>query len=239
MAMIRTIAIDDEPLALKLVTGYISRTPFLELVASFDNPVSAIEFLNQNEIDAVFLDIQMPHLNGTEFARLLTGGPKIIFTTAYEQYAIEGYKLDVVDYLLKPFGYEEFLRAALKLRDRIDFNTKKEVVVEANKNFLFLKSEYKIYRINFDDILYVEGLKDYVKVFMYRQPRPMLSLTTLKAMESRLPSDRFMRVHRSYIVNLNRIELIERQRIIYGDTYIPVGDQYKELFQTWVENNFI
>lgn len=239
MAMIRTIAIDDEPLALKLVTGYISRTPFLELVASFDNPVSAIEFLNQNEVDAVFLDIQMPHLNGTEFARLLTGGPKIIFTTAYEQYAIEGYKLDVVDYLLKPFGYEEFLRAAMKLRDRMDFNAKKEVVVEANKNFLFLKSEYKIHRINFDDILYVEGLKDYVKVFMYRQPRPMLSLATLKAMESRLPSDRFMRVHRSYIVNLNRIELIERQRIIYGDTYIPVGDQYKELFQTWVENNFI
>jgi len=237
--MIRTIAIDDEPLALKLVTGYIIRTPFLELAASFDNPVSAIEFLQQNEVDAIFLDIQMPHLSGTEFARLLNGGAKIIFTTAFEQYAIEGFKLDVVDYLLKPFGYEEFLRAAMKLRDRMAFQPRNEVVVEANNDFLFLKSDYKIHRINFNEILYVEGLKDYVKVFLYGQPRPLLSLTTLKAMESRLPAERFMRVHRSFIVNLNRIELIERQRIIYGEIHIPVSDQYKEIFQAWVEKNFV
>ncbi|HBZ65474.1 MAG TPA: DNA-binding response regulator [Bacteroidales bacterium] len=235
----RTIAIDDEPLALKLVTGYIIRTPFLELAASFDNPVSAIEFLQQNEVDAIFLDIQMPHLSGTEFARLLNGGAKIIFTTAFEQYAIEGFKLDVVDYLLKPFGYEEFLRAAMKLRDRMAFQPRNEVVVEANNDFLFLKSDYKIHRINFNEILYVEGLKDYVKVFLYGQPRPLLSLTTLKAMESRLPAERFMRVHRSFIVNLNRIELIERQRIIYGEIHIPVSDQYKEIFQAWVEKNFV
>ena len=235
--MIRTIAIDDEPLALKLVTGYIIRTPFLELAARFDNPVSAIEFLQQNEVDAIFLDIQMPHLSGTEFARLLNGGAKIILTT--EQYAIEGFKLDVVDYLLKPFGYEEFLRAAMKLRDRMAFQPRNEVVVEANNDFLFLKSDYKIHRINFNEILYVEGLKDYVKVFLYGQPRPLLSLTTLKAMESRLPAERFMRVHRSFIVNLNRIELIERQRIIYGEIHIPVSDQYKEIFQAWVEKNFV
>lgn len=237
--MIRTIAIDDEPLALRLITGYISRTPFLELKSSFENPLAAIEFLQNNEIDAIFLDIQMPDLTGTDFARVLSGGPKIVFTTAYEQYAVEGFKLDVVDYLLKPFGYEDFLRAALRLQERIEKPGENHVVVEANSDFLFLKSEYKIRRINFEDILFVEGLKDYVKVYLRGQPRPLLSLTTLKALESRLPAGRFLRVHRSFIVNLRRIELIERNRIIFGETHIPVGDQYKEAFQAWVDQNFI
>lgn len=237
--MIRAIAIDDEPLALKLVTGYIERTPFMQFVAGFDNPISALEYLHQNQVDAAFVDIQMPDLNGTDFVRMLQGDTKVVFTTAYEQYAIEGFKLDVVDYLLKPFGYEEFLRAALKIRERLQPNQLPQIQVESNSQFLFLKSDYKVRRINFEEIRYVEGLKDYVKVFLKGQPKPLLSLVTLKQLETRLPTDRFMRIHRSFIVNLNQIELIERNRIVFGDTYIPVGDQYKDGFQDWVDRNFV
>lgn len=237
--MIRAIAIDDEPLALKLVTGYIERTPFMQFVAGFDNPISALEYLHQNQVDAAFVDIQMPDLNGTDFVRMLQGDTKVVFTTAYEQYAIEGFKLDVVDYLLKPFGYEEFLRAALKIRERLQPNQLPQIQVESNSQFLFLKSDYKVRRINFEEIRYVEGLKDYVKVFLKGQPKPLLSLVTLKQLETRLPTDRFMRIHRSFIVNLSQIELIERNRIVFGDTYIPVGDQYKDGFQDWVDRNFV
>lgn len=237
--MIRAIAIDDEPLALKLVTGYIERTPFMQFVAGFDNPISALEYLNQNQVDAAFVDIQMPDLNGTDFVRMLQGDTKVVFTTAFEQYALEGFKLDVVDYLLKPFGYEEFLRAALKIRERLQPNQLPQIQVESNNQFLFLKSDYKVRRINFEEIRYVEGLKDYVKVFLKGQPKPLLSLVTLKQLETRLPTDRFMRIHRSFIVNLGQIELIERHRIVFGDTYIPVGDQYKDGFQDWVDRNFV
>lgn len=237
--MIITLAIDDEPLALRLVTGYIQRTPFLHLAASFDNPLNAIEFIHDNKVDAIYLDIQMPDLNGTEFARLLKGGPKVVFTTAYEQFALEGFKLDVVDYLLKPFGYEEFLRSAHRLQERLGSLPQPIVEIGANQEFLFIKSEYKIRRIMFDDILYVEGLKDYVKIFLKSAPRPLLSLITLKSLEARLPTDRFMRVHRSYLVNLKQISLIERNRIIFGDVHVPVGDQYKGLFQSWVDQNFL
>lgn len=237
--MIRTIAIDDEPLALRLLQGYIERTPFLTMVATFDNPLSAMEFLQKSSAEAIYLDIQMPDLRGTEFARLMAGGPKIIFTTAYEQFALEGFKLDVVDYLLKPFGYEEFLRSAVRLRERIAPVDVEPVEIGSNNDFLFIKSDYKIRRINFNEILFIEGLKDYVKVYLHGQPRPLLSLITLKALEARLPSALFLRVHRSFIVNLTRIEMIERNRIIFGETHIPVGEQFREAFHRWVEQNFI
>jgi DNA-binding LytR/AlgR family response regulator len=237
--MIHTIAIDDEPLALKLVTGYIERTPFMQCVAGFDNPISALEYMSHNKVDAAFVDIQMPDLSGTDFVRMLQGDTKVVFTTAYEQYALEGFKLDVIDYLLKPFGYEDFLRAARKVRDRLQSAHPQQVQIESNNQFLFLKSDYKVRRINFEDIRYVEGLKDYVKVFLKGQPKPLLSLVTLKQIESRLPADRFMRVHRSFIVNLGQIELIERNRIVFGDTYIPVGEQHKDGFQEWVDKNFV
>jgi Response regulator of the LytR/AlgR family len=237
--MIRTIAIDDEPLALQLVTGYISKTPFLELAGSFDNPVSAMEFIEQEPVDLIFLDIQMPDLTGTEFARLLHGGPKIVFTTAYEKYALEGFRLDAVDYLLKPFGYEEFLTAAQKVRKLIELEQKAAPTIEANNEFLFLKSDYKIRRINFNDILYIEGLKDYIKVYLKDEPKPILSLSSLKAIEGKLPSSKFMRVHRSFIVNLDRVTTIERFRIVFGSVYIPVSDQYKEKFQEFLDKNFL
>jgi two-component system, LytTR family, response regulator LytT len=238
--MIRVLAIDDEPLALQLVEGYIKKTPFLELAGSFDNPLSAMEFIEHEQVDLLFLDIQMPDLTGTDFARILVNGPKIIFTTAYEKYALESYKLDAVSYLLKPFEYEEFLEAAQKAKRLIDLEQKAAASqLESNSEFLFLKSDYKIRRINFNDILYIEGLKDYVKVFLVGEHRPVLSLSSLKIMEEKLPTTKFMRVHRSFIVNLDRIQTIERMRIIFGETYIPVSDQYKEKFQEYIDKNFL
>jgi two-component system, LytTR family, response regulator LytT len=236
---IRTIAIDDEPLALQLVSGYIEKTPGLSLEGRFDNPLDASEYLLNNGIDLVFVDIRMPDLSGIEFTRLMDKGPKVIFTTAYEKYAIEGYKLDVVDYLLKPFSYEEFLSAVHKAQKLITLEQKALSEVEANNEFLFLKSEYKIKRINFNDILFIEGLKDYVKVYIQNVPKPILSLSSLKLLETKLPREKFMRVHRSFIVNLQKIDTIERSRIVFGKTYIPVSDQYKEEFQKFLDKNFI
>jgi two-component system, LytTR family, response regulator LytT len=237
---LRTIAIDDEPLALKLVSDYIRKTPFLELAGVFENPLEAVEFLEKENADLIFLDIQMPNLLGTEFAGMVDENTKIIFTTAYSQYALQGYKLDVVDYLLKPFSYEEFLAAAMKARKRIsEARTSQTTQIEANAEYLFLKSEYKIRRINFNEILYVEGLKDYIKVYLRNEEKPVLSLSSMKAIEEKLPSERFMRVHRSFIVNLQRVETIERSRIVFGKTWIPVSDQYKEKFQQFLDRNFL
>lgn len=237
--MITTIAIDDEPLALQLVTGYIEKTPGLKLLGKFDNPIDAAEFLADRTVDLIFVDIQMPDLSGIEFTRLLEKGPKVIFTTAFEKYALEGYKLEIVDYLLKPFSYEEFLVAIQKVQRLTSLEKRAAIKVDANNEFLFLKSDYKIKRINFNDILYIEGLKDYVKVYTQNNPKPLLSLTSLKLLESKLPESKFMRVHRSFIVNLEKIDTIERSRIVFGKEYIPVSDQYKERFQVYLDKNFL
>ena len=237
--MIRTIAIDDEPLALKLISGYITKTPFLELVNTFDNPLSVLEFLENDSVDLIFADIQMPDLTGTEFVRLMEKGPKVVFTTAYERYAVEGFKLNAVDYLLKPFSYEEFVVSAQKVQRLLDLEQKALPQIEANNEFLFLKSEYKIRRINFNDILYIEGLKDYIKVFVKNEEKPILSLSTLKMVESKLPAKHFMRVHRSFIVNLDKIDTIERSRIVFGKEYIPISEQYKDSFQEFLDRNFL
>ena len=237
--MITTIAIDDEPLALQLVTGYIGKTTVLKLLGAFDNPIDAAEFLADTTVDLIFVDIQMPDLSGIEFTRLLEKGPKVIFTTAYEKYALEGYKLEIVDYLLKPFSYEEFLVAIQKVQRLMSLEKRAAIKVDANNEFLFLKSDYKIKRINFNDILYIEGLKDYVKVFTQNNIKPLLSLTSLKLLESKLPESKFMRVHRSFIVNLEKIDTIERSRIVFGKEYIPVSDQYKDRFQEYLDKNFL
>ena len=237
--MITTIAIDDEPLALHLVAGYIEKTPGLKLIGKFDNPIDAAEFLTDTSVDLIFVDIQMPDLSGIEFTRLMEKGPKVIFTTAFEKYALEGYKLEIVDYLLKPFSYEEFLVAVHKVQKLLSLEQKVPAKVDVNNEFLFLKSDYKIKRINFNDILYIEGLKDYVKVYTQNTPKPVLSLTSLKLLESKLPDNRFMRVHRSFIVNLEKIDTIERSRIVFGKEYIPVSDQYKDRFQEYLDKNFL
>jgi two-component system, LytTR family, response regulator LytT len=237
--MTSVIAIDDEPLALKLITDYIIKTSGLKLVGKFENPLEAAQFVSENSIDLVFTDIHMPDLSGIEFTRAMEKGPKVIFTTAFGKYALEGYKLDIVDYLLKPFSYEEFLKAVQKANRLIRIERGSLSKVEANEEFLFLKSDYKIKRINFNDILYIEGLKDYVKVYIQNISKPVLSLSSLKLLENKLPADKFMRIHRSFIVNLHKIDTIERSRIVFGKTYIPISDQYKEKFQEFLDKNFL
>jgi DNA-binding LytR/AlgR family response regulator len=209
------------------------------MAGTFDNPLDAIDFLHKESVDLILIDIQMPDLTGTEFVRSLESSPKVIFTTAYPQYAIEGFKLNAIDYLLKPFSYDEFLKAVQKAYKQAELEAGAVTTVEANSQFLFLKSEYKIRRINFNDILYIEGLKDYIKVFIKGEAKPILSLNSIKALEQKLPDDRFMRVHRSFIVNLEQIDTIERSRIVFGKEYIPISDQYKEKFQAYLDKNFL
>ncbi len=237
--MITVIAIDDEPLALQLIVDYIQKTPDLTLAGKFDNPLEAAQFISNNHVDIVFTDIQMPGLTGIEFTRSMINGPVVIFTTAFEQYAIDGFKLDIADYLLKPFTYEEFLTSVHKAERMIRSTAKPADEVLSNNEFLFLKSDYKIKRINFRDILYIEGLKEYVKVYTIHSYKPVLSLSSLKNLEMKLPADKFMRVHRSFIVNLGKIDTIERSRIVFGKKYIPVGDQYRDRFQEFIDRNFL
>ena len=237
--MIRVVAIDDEPLALQLVKGYVEKTPGLELAGAFDNPVDAVTFIQSFEVDLVLLDIQMPDLTGTELARVISGGPKVIFTTAYEKYALEGFRLDAVDYLLKPFSYAEFLRAVQKAERLIGAKQTQLPSLEVSNDFLFIKSESRIRRINFSEIHYIEGLTDYVKIWPKDEKKPVLSQSTLKALEARLPADRFMRVHRSFIVSLETVRVIERGRIVFGEVRIPVTEQYIDNFRKFLDRNFI
>jgi two-component system, LytTR family, response regulator LytT len=237
--MITVIAIDDEPLALQLIVDYIRMTPDLMLAGQFENPLEAAQYISENHVDIVFTDIQMPGLNGIEFTRSMVNSPVVIFTTAFTKYAIEGFKLDIADYLLKPFTYEEFLTSVHKAERMIRSVTKPADNVLSNNEFLFLKSDYKIKRINFQNILYIEGLKEYVKVYTIHSEKPILSLSSLKILEIKLPADKFMRVHRSFIVNLEKIETIDRSRIVFGNKYIPVGDQYKDKFQKFLDKNFL
>jgi DNA-binding LytR/AlgR family response regulator len=241
------IAVDDEPLALGLVCTFIDQTPFLNLVGRFASAVEALKAIHTQKIDVIFLDIQMPDLNGIELARVLDHGtnankPRIIFTTAYNNFALEGYKVDALDYLLKPFNYEEFWRAANKALSYFELVNKSTTASAENHNqeerieneYLFLKVEYQLVRIALNDILYIEGLKDYVKVWLQSSEKPILSLTSLKSLEERLPSKRFMRIHRSFIVSLDKINSITRGSVHIGSINITVGDQYKEAFGHFV-----
>src|ERR1700733_1025218 len=240
--IINCIAVDDEPLALGLVTSFIGQTPFLNLVGKFSSAVEALKAVHSQKIDVIFLDIQMPDLNGIELARVLDNSksdkPRIIFTTAYNQFALEGYKVDALDYLLKPFNYEEFLHAATKALNYAELVEKSNTPAPATATatlpaeeriedeYLFLKVEYQLVRIALNDILYIEGLKDYVKVWLKSQEKPILSLTSLKSLEEKLPAKKFMRVHRSFIVSLDKINSITRNALQIGKVNITVGDQY-------------
>ncbi|SEO65492.1 two component transcriptional regulator, LytTR family [Flavobacterium sp. CF108] len=239
MTVLKCIAVDDEPLALKLVETFIEQTPFLQLTASCDNAVEAMSLIREKQPDLVFLDINMPNLTGMELARLLQEQPglvpKIVFTTAYNHYAIEGYKVNAVDYLLKPFSYEEFLRAANKVLQITEEASNNFQTVAADDEFIFLKVEYQWVRIPLKEILYIESLKDYVKVHLDDSQKGVLSLISLKALEEKLPSAKFMRVHRSFIVSLDKINAITKNSIFIGKTEITVGEQYKETFKTIVD----
>ena len=190
-------------------------------------------------MDLIFLDIQMPDLTGTELTKSLIDGPKVVFTTAYEKYAIESYKLDAVDYLLKPFVYEDFLRASQKALKLIKLERNATSQVDPKNEFIFIRSEYKIRKIKLDNLLFIEGLKDYVKIYVEDDKRPIFSLNKLKNLEEKLPKSKFMRVHRSYIVNLEKIETIDRSRIILGNNVVSVSAQYKDEFQKYLDNNFL
>ncbi|MBW1655456.1 LytR/AlgR family response regulator transcription factor [Flavobacterium quisquiliarum] len=240
MTILRCIAVDDEPLALKLVETFIHQTPFLELITTCDNAVDAMGIIREEKPDVVFLDINMPNLTGMELARLLQDQagplPKIVFTTAYNHYAIEGYRVNAVDYLLKPFSYEEFLRASskvLQLHEEANNNAFQNIA--ADDEFIFLKVEYQWVRISLKEICYIESLKDYVKVHLEDSQKAVLSLISLKALEEKLPSSKFMRVHRSFIVSLDKISAISKNSIFIDKIEITVGEQYKEAFKTMVD----
>jgi len=236
--IINCIIVDDEPLSLDLLEGYVNKTPFLNLIARCNNAFEAIEVINNSRIDLIFLDIQMPDLSGIELSKTLQKGPKIIFTTAFEQYALEGFKVEALDYLLKPISYPEFLTAANKAKKWFDL-TSNISTVEDEQNSIFVKSEYRLVKIELNKVLYIEGLKDYVKIVSEDQDKAVLSLMSLKSLETKLPVTKFMRVHRSYIVHLDKITTIERNRIVFGKTYIPIADKYKDTFQEFLSKRFL
>jgi two-component system LytT family response regulator len=237
--IIKCLAIDDEPLALKQISSYIEKTPFLEAVALCHSAFDAIEFLANNEVDLMFVDINMPDLNGLDFVKSLTQKPQIIFTTAYSEYAIEGFQVDALDYLLKPISYPVFLKSANKAKNWFELNRKQQESVQTTQDSLFVKSEYKMVRIFLSEIKYIESANEYIQIHLIND-EPVTTLVRLKVMEEQLPKDKFMRVHRSFIVNLDRIKVIERNRIVFDHTvYIPVGEQYKEKFQEFVDKTFL
>ena len=235
---ITCIAIDDEPLAVKKIAGYIQKIPFLELVAECRSAFEAMEILRSNNIQLMFIDINMPDINGMEFVKSLTDKPYVVFTTAYSEYAVEGFQVEAVDYLLKPVSFVNLLKAANKVKDLVDLKANR--LPEKGKSttgHFFVKSEYKQVRIELDQIKYIESQHEYIKIFLIDSP-PVLTQLSLKSVEELLPTDRFMRVHRSFIVQLSKISVIERNRIVFdGKIYIPVSDQYKEKFQAFMDGN--
>lgn len=240
--MIRCIAIDDEPLALAQIAAYIKKIPYLELVGKCRDGLEAMKILDETTVDLMFVDINMPDLNGLDFVRSLSVKPKVIFTTAYSEYAIDGYKVEAVDYLLKPFSFQDLLGAADRARRQIEDKSVAEAVtpqVDAQEMTLFIKNDYRINRINLKDIIYVESMGEYLRIFLEDQPKPLMPLMSMKRMEEILPEKTFMRVHRSYIVNLEKIQEISRMRIIFGDVYIPVGDNYKQKFLEYINERSI
>jgi two-component system LytT family response regulator len=215
--MIRCIVVDDKPLAIDILEAYIAKVPYLSLVFQTQNPLDALDYLRKQPVDLVFLDIQMPELNGLQFISLAAGRPRVILTTAYPDFALEGYAHDVVDYLLKPIPFERFLQAVEKVRS---------LAVPKESGSLFVKTEHRIQRVPLEDILYIEARQNYVCIFM--GSGRIMSLQNIKAIEERLPPLRFIRVHKSYIVSLEKIDTVEKSRIFIGEAVIPIGDSYRE-----------
>lgn len=235
---ITCVIVDDEPMALNLVESYVEKTPFLVLKKKCNSAIEAMEFVKNESVDLLFLDIQMPDLTGIEFSKMLPKETRVIFTTAFDQYALEGFKVEALDYLLKPFDYAEFLVAANKANTWFELvKGKKQNIVSDEKEFLFVKSEYKQLRIKLADVLYFEGLKDYIKIWLKDNPKPILTLMSLKSLEKELPPANFMRVHRSYIVSLNNIDVVERSQILINNQRITVSEQYKSRFLEFINNN--
>ena len=261
--LIRCLAIDDEPLALQQIAAYIGKVPFLELAAQCQSALEARQFLEHDTVDAIFCDINMPDLNGMDFVKSLVVPPLIVFTTAYAEYAVEGFRVNAVDYLLKPFGMQDFQRAAMRLKERIQTLSQPLPMREGSGYtqdgasvaslstplphreglgeglYFFLKTDYRIVKVSIADIRYVEAMSEYLKVYLDSEAKPIVTLLSMKKMEERLP-DSFMRIHRSYIVNLTKIQEVNKNRIIMDkDTYLPIGDSYREAFQAYLETKFL
>lgn len=229
------VIIDDEPLAADLLASYAEKVPFLMLQGTFNSATEAIKTIREKKIDLIFLDIQMPELSGLEFARIIDEETKIVFTTAFSQYAIEGYKVNALDYLLKPISFEKFLEVANKALRWFE-NRNKTLSMEKDR-FVFIKSEYKLQKVNFDDILYVEGVKDYVKFYLGDGSKNIMSLMNMKKVDEFLPSPEFLRIHRSYIVHMPKVSLIDRFRIVMGEQYLPISESYKDTVQKYIEEH--
>jgi DNA-binding LytR/AlgR family response regulator len=234
------LIVEDEPLARNLLTDYVKKVPFLNLVQSCSNPMDALEVLRTNSIDILFLDIQMPEITGITLLKILQKKPLVILTTAYSEYALESYELDVVDYLLKPITFDRFLKAVDKASQRLKSPPSvppSEKPPEAQTDFVFVKDGTKLVKVNFDDVLYVEGLKDYVTIHTTTQK--IISLQRLKTLEMQLPADRFIRIHHSYIVALKAIDSIHKGEVQIGNQLIPISDSYKKSFKEFIDKNHI
>ena len=248
--------VDDEPLALSLLESYIRKTPMLELSGQYASAVEAMGGLCKQPVDLLFLDIQMPELSGLDLSKMLdTSHTRIVFTTAFSQYAVDGYKVNALDYLLKPISYTDFIAAVsraqqwftsvgqyVKNEENFPNNPSPGSVPEVPpkreednlEDYIFIKSDYKILRIRFSDILYIEGLKDYVKIHLVNTSKPVLSLMSMRSLETALPSKHFFRIHRSYIVNIDKVSVFERGQIVFGDKHLPVSDSYREQLQQYI-----
>src|SRR5476651_907739 len=233
--MIRCIIVDDEPLALHILEDYMSKIPFLQLIKATTNPIEALTLVQEGNVDLVFLDVQMPELTGIQFLRIANGKAKVILTTAYPQYALEGYELDVIDYLLKPIAFDRFFKAVQKAQTVMQPAAQPLPPEPASQpqqdflsDFIFVKTEHKIQKVYLNDILFIEGLKDYISIFTANER--IITLQNMKKMEDALPEKHFIRVHKSYIVAINKIDSIERSRIWIKDKIIPVGDTYRDEF---------
>lgn len=237
--MINCLVIDDEPLAIDVLADYIAKIPSLTLVKTFENPLDALELINHTKIDLVFLDVQMPQLTGIQFLKIAQSKCKVILTTAYPQYAIDGFNLDVVDYLLKPIAFERFYKAVQKFMDSKPTAPNPNILAIPNPihtDFIFVKTEHKIQKIYTHQINYIEGLKDYISI--YTPTERIITLQNMKKMEEILPSHNFMRVHKSYIIAINKIESIEKSRITIADKIIPIGDTFRDAFFERIKGNF-
>ena len=238
------VIIDDEPLALELLESYVKNTSFLNLVGSYSNGIQAMKDLTGKEpVQLMFLDIQMPGIDGLEFAKLVDSHTRIVFTTAFEQYALESYKVNALDYLLKPISYTDFLQSVNKAVHWFDMQNKNSQPsnepAPTRQDYIYVKSDYKLLQIPLHQILYIEGLKDYVKIYIEGEPKPILSLISMKVLEERLPSDMFIRVHRSYIVQKQKIKVIDRGRIVFDKEYIPISDSYKQELFAYINEHSI
>jgi DNA-binding LytR/AlgR family response regulator len=230
------IAIDDEPYALKIIEDYVSRIPFLNLKATFNNALEPLKYLKENCIDVIFLDIQMSGLTGVQFLKVLHKQPMVIFTTAYDSYALQGFELDVVDYLLKPIEFERFLIAVEKANNRLNGKEHKEVTSTSlyTNTYFFVKTGFKIQKVIFSEIKYIEGQGDYLKIVTAKEK--IMTLQTYKDLERVLPKTKFIRVHKSYMVGIDHVKSIQKSRIYIDDTIIPISETYKTVFNTFLKH---